>query len=198
MKKEITALFLTCISFCSYAQSDVKSGLLLSGGIGSIKSELSSTVPNSILHTDVSYKMGFSIGYRFRLQPHVSSRITYDLDANVGLRNWKSSYRRNFNEPEIYSASSQYYYLSATATVNYSIYKGFKVGAGIEPTYYFKQNGESSSKSFDIPLVARIGYDFGGFEVGVKYMHGLFNVVDTKYLESGKFRDWQLSVFIPF
>jgi hypothetical protein len=191
-------LLVTITVFCvvaSNAQTIAKHGLIIGGGIGDIKSELKS-LPD-IKYSDVSYKSGFAIGYRLRLDPGIRP-FFIDVDANIGAKLWNSSYAKSLMEPAHYAAASLYYYASAGGTFNYSIYRGLSVGVGVEPTYYFYQEGETSKNKFDAPLIGKVAYDFGKFEIGVSYKHGLTDVIKTDRIKSGKFRDIELSLFIPF
>ncbi|MDR1200082.1 MAG: porin family protein [Tannerellaceae bacterium] len=198
MVKKILLVTVTLFLFCvlaSNAQTITKHGLIIGGGMGDIKSELES-LPD-VKYSDVSYKSGYAIGYRLRLEPGINPFFV-DVDANIGMKTWKSSYSKSLKEPALFDASSQYYYVSAGGTFNYSIYRGLSAGVGIEPTYYFYQEGETSRNKFDAPLIGKVAYDFGKFELGVSYKHGLTDVIKTDRIKSGKFRDIQLSLFIPF
>ncbi|MDR1623575.1 MAG: porin family protein [Tannerellaceae bacterium] len=185
------------VSLLSQAQSE--SGLIVGGGIGSLKTDINPSFGGgTTIVNKIDYKANFSVGYRFRLRPLGISPLFLDLDAGLGLKLWHSDYGKSHLTPSLYEASSQYFFVAASGMVGYPLYKGLRVAAGIEPTYYFRQNGEYSKNSFDIPLAGKIAYNFNVFEIGVSYKHGLMNVVKTSHLDSGKFRDWQLSVWIPF
>jgi hypothetical protein len=69
---------------------------------------------------------------------------------------------------------------------------------GLEPTYLIWQEGEDSQNNFDLPIVAKLAYDFGPFELGINYKYGLMDLIKTDDVQSGKFREWQFSLFIPF
>lgn len=73
------------------------------------------------------------------------------------------------------------------------------MGAGVEPVYYFAgYEKEDMKHPFDVPFVGKIAYNLKFMELGISYKHGLSNVIETKDFTSGKFRDWQVSVWIPF
>ncbi|MDR3140874.1 MAG: hypothetical protein LBU37_04000 [Tannerellaceae bacterium] len=198
MVKKILLVAITV--FCvltSNAQTIAKHGLILGGGMGDIKSELKS-LPD-VKYSDLSYKSGYAIGYRLRLTPGIHP-FFIDADANIGMKTWKST-DAILIDPASYAVSSQYnyvlvsasslyYYASVGGTFNYSIYRGLSAGIGVEPTYYFSQG-------FDAPLIGKVAYDFGKFELGVSYKHGLADVI-TDRIKAGKFRDIQFSLFIPF
>jgi hypothetical protein len=196
MKKILLAAITVFCVLTSNAQTIAKHGLIIGyGGMGGIQSELKD-LPN-VTHSDISYKSGFAIGYRLRLNPGIYP-FFIDADINTGMKLWKSSYSKSLMEPAVSKASSQYYYVSAGGTFNYSICRGLSAGAGIEPTYFLFQEGEKSRNKFDVPLVGKVTYDFRKFEIGLSYKHGLADVIKTDRIKSGNFREVQLSLFIPF
>ncbi|MDR0844766.1 MAG: hypothetical protein LBN71_06055, partial [Tannerella sp.] len=70
----------------------------------------------------------------------------------------------------------------------------------IEPGVYYvyeDHNKDNNSFKFDMPLTVRFGYDFGYMDVAFSYKYGLANISDTEYY-TGKIRNWQIQVFIPF
>ena len=116
-------------------------------------------------------------------------------------------------------------FISVGGTVNYSIIKNFSIGLGIEPVYfyrhrrhYFKEDlsrikdwrdygyevsdlyveEKDNNKKFDLPVVAKVAYDFKKFEVGITGKYGLVNVFESPHLKSGRYGELQLSIFIPF
>ena len=72
------------------------------------------------------------------------------------------------------------------------------MGVGVEPSVWISKMGEDNSKTFDMPLVAKIGYDFKFIEVGLTYKHSFINSVKSSYLDSAKFNDLQVSIWVPF
>lgn len=197
MLKKLVIIFTVLCLIPINTSAQNKNGLLINGGLGNIRSNIRPAVLDEITDSNIKYKSNFSIGYRFRAYPSKSS-FFFDLDANFGVRLWKSSYIQSVMEPPMYEASTEYYFLSLGGIANYPVYKGLIIGAGIEPTYYIRQDGENSKNKFDTPLVGKIAYNFGILELGISYKLGLFNTIKTNYLKSGKFSDWQLSVWIPF
>jgi hypothetical protein len=188
-------------AFCAaplLSQAQTESGLIVGGGIGSLKVDINPSFLGTGIVNEIDYKANFSVGYRFRLRPLAASPLFLDLDAALGMKLWHSDYGKSHLEPSSYEGTSEYFSVAAGGMVGYPLYKGLRVAAGIEPTYYFRQDGENSKNSFDIPLAGKIAYNFNRFEIGVSYKHGLMNVVKTGHIDSGKFRDWQLSVWIPF
>lgn len=195
-----------CCTFSFQTHSQTKSGLILQGGSGVIKSVIEPANLESFVSLDINYKSDLSIGYRFQIKQPGKS-IFFNLDANLGMKLWDSKYvfenpNDNNSDPyfhNLYRQESVFFYLaSLTGTVNYSIYKGLNAGFGLAPTYLIKHTGTNNKNRFDMPVIAKLAYDFGSFEVGINYKYGLFNMIKTDILKSGKFRDIQLSLFIPF
>lgn len=67
------------------------------------------------------------------------------------------------------------------------------------------------SSMFDMPLTAKVGYDFKYVDVSFNYYYGLFKRVQFKlsqctlfkmafsdYIEKNKLQNWQIQVYIPF
>lgn len=188
------------ITFCLLslgAQSQTESGIVVSGGLGSIKTKLKPSVQEEASPYDVDYRYNLSLGYRFRLHAVKTSPFFYDLEAGLGMKYWDSSYGQVPGEPATLEAGAKMFSTFVSGTANYTIYKGLSIGAGIQPIYYFSQNG-GNNKKFDIPIVAKVAYRFKAFEIGLNYKHGLMNTLETKYLKSGKFREYNLSLWIPF
>ncbi len=198
MRKKLLILLTIFCALSLHVQGQIESGLIVGAGLGSLSSDISLSTQGEIKFSEVDYKSNFSVGYRFRIRPDEAPILFVDLDANLGMKSWHSAYKKSNLEPAIYEASSQYFFLSAGGTANYPIYKAWSIGAGIEPTYYFKQDGESSKNKFDVPLVGKLAYKFNIFELGISYKYGLMNIIKTDYIKSGKLREWQLSVWIPF
>lgn len=226
MKHYLFFSLVICSFLTAQAQVKLETGLLLNGGTGNMKTTLNpAPADRQLMFSDFKNKAAFSIGYRFRLLPQ-KSRFLYDIDLNVGGRLWGYDYYAPLLEApgeggyyysSTHSPSTKAVYASLGATVGYRIYKGLSVGAGIEPTYYFYQShairgesndgtgesfyyvgGNDKKRAFDVPLVGRVSYNFGFMEVGLTYKRGLANVVKNPQIKSGKFSDWQLSLFFPF
>lgn len=195
MKRILTILmFVLFITNITSAQNN-KHGLYVGGGIGHIDSK--AKLPKNLYRTDISDKFGIFVGYKYRISPNHTSHF-FDLDAIIGTKNWKYYHVSAETPPSTYESSNQYYHLSIGGTFNYKIYKGFNGGIGIEPTLFFYEDGTKGKNKFDTPLIGKVGYDFGKFEIGAQYKYGLTNVMKSEYIKSGKFRDIQLSLFIPF
>ena len=220
MKKVLFSYALIICALCVNAQVISQHGIVLNGGTGSLKSKIDKSIGS---WEEIDYKFGLSVGYRLRFsKPDVHS-FHYDLDLNVGTKLLdNNSYFYNEATGDYLSgysgSASPDYFTAIGGTINYSLIKNLSMGLGLEPTYYFRQVGRSSKNKLDIPVVAKIAYNLKKVEIGLSYKYGLmgieksyggrpsggyssgeYNVYDMIYNKSSiKFRDIQLSLFIPF
>ncbi|MDR2120014.1 MAG: hypothetical protein LBP64_03970 [Tannerella sp.] len=157
-----------------------------------------------------SYERKFdaAIGYKLRLEP-VGKPFFADLDVQLGYGQWKYFHigeNSGETQPNDYlslpwkNITDSYFRIAVNPTLNRKVYDGWYAGLGVEPTLYLVSKSESkgSFSAFDVPLTARIGYDFKYIDLSFNYKYGLCDVTDTQYFESGKIRRWQLQLFIPF
>ena len=216
MANDVRKLFLTCTLFigvmCVSAQLS-QHGLIVNGSIGDEDSKIDKPPGGSWY--ELGYKAGFSVGYRLRFNKPTLHSFHFDMDVNIGAR---------ILSPVSYSpygigGGGSYTpdrFISIGGTANYSFIKKFSIGLGVEPAYYFKKGIPGSitfpghvedidwsryfdrKNRFDIPVVAKIAYNFNRFEVGIVGKYGMINVLETEHFKYGKFRDVQLSIFIPF
>jgi len=207
--KKLLITFITCCLVVVSLTAQTKSGILLGGSLwGGVNTKFSAEMQDELTRYEISYKSNMMLGYRFRV-PHYNFPAFMDIDAMIGLNNWSSAYKEKSSTPEPgdgpqydlpynYSAQNNYFYGAVGVTANYTLFNNFSAGLGIAPTYWFSTSGEESFGKFDIPLVAKIGYNLKYFELGLSYKHGLMNSIKTDYIQSGNFRDVQLSIWIPF
>jgi hypothetical protein len=143
---------------------------------------------------EYEYKSGFSAGYRLRFNKPAPRSFHYDLDLNAGMKILRSTVYQQV--PEYgnmrYGSKSFHYYTSVGGTANCSIIKNLSAGLGVEPSWYFRRGKP------DIPLVAKIAYSLKVIDFELSGKYGPVNVLKTDGLQSGKFRDIQCSLFIPF
>jgi hypothetical protein len=101
--------------------------------------------------------------------------------------------------PLLDRGKDNYLRLSLNPTFNCKVYDGWYAGLGVEPTACMVYKASSDTFSaFDIPLTARIGYDFKYMDLSFNYKYGFCDVMDADYFTGGKVRRWQLQLFIPF
>ena len=221
MKKDVRKVLLTCtllVIVMSMSAQLSQHGLVLNGGIGCVKHQYRTYYESGqsgyypygngdYIWKEYNYKSGFSVGYRLRFTMPVPKSFHYDMDVIVGAKVLKST---NYNytytpDEEVYgyaiydrigySSSAPYYFTSIGGTVNYSIIRNISVGLGIEPTLYLNRAMKNYA---DIPIVAKVAYDFKVVEVGITGKYGLANVLQSYDGGSTKLRFIQLSLFIPF
>lgn len=188
-------LFIALCLLSLSAQGQTESGIIAEGGIGNIKTKLNPSATAGSYDTD--YRYNLSLGYKFRLHADQASPFFFDLEAGLGMKYYDYTFGKMPGEPALVQGSAKRFSAFTTGTANYTLYKGLNIGAGIQPTWYFSQNGGNSRK-FDISAIGRIAYRFKAFEVGLNYKHGLMNSLKTNHLKSGKFREYNLSVWVPF
>jgi len=208
MKKDVRKVWLICMLFIGVISLNAQlyqHGLILNGGLGRVDSKSDRLGDR---WDDIEYKVGLSLGYRLRFNKPEPQSFHYDLDINAGVKgarvaNWNKIYE--FPSEDGYASAVGYggfsggagfHYASIGFTVNYSLIKNLSVGLGVEPAYHFK--AAEIRNSFDIPVVAKIAYNLKFVEVGITGKYGLVNVFEMDYLKSGKIREIQLSLFIPF
>ena len=216
----VIILAIGCLSL--NAQTLARHGLLLNVGIGDEDSKIDKTGASWY---ELGYKVGFSVGYRLQLKKPTLHSFHYDIDVNIGAKILKpSTYSSVASSTGGYTPD---YFSSINGTVNYSFIDNLSIGLGVEPTYYFNRtipggifyNGPYEDfdtnkdfdrieafdtrdfvrkNKFDIPVVAKISYNFKRFEIGIYGKYGMINVLETAHFKYGKYRDVQLFVFIPF
>jgi len=183
-------------------------GLLLNGGLGRVDSK---SDKRGERWDYIDYKVGMSLGYRLRFNKPAPKSFHYDWDVNVGVKGARVGNWYRIEVPEELkeigysvagypysgvSGGAAFHYTSMGFTANYSLIKNLSVGLGVEPTYFFKER--RIKNSFDIPVVAKIAYNLKVVEVGISGKYSPVSVFEMDYMKSGKTREIQLSLFIPF
>lgn len=200
MKKVIVLSFFLAVTNLSISAQQLKStGIIVGAGGGHITSDLPSSLNGLTVDKSNSYlnrKAVLELGYRFRFEPR-KTNFFYDIDLLGGYSksdyaiHYNSTPNANYGGPE-----GDNYHLSVGvgATLNYKIVKGLSVGLGVQPMIYL---WETSQKVFDIPIVAKIGYDFRYFELAFVYKQGLSKTYHVSDFRGSRLSNWQFSVYIP-
>jgi hypothetical protein len=208
MKNYLISIFII-ISFS--ASSQIKHGLLLGGGGGSLynvnyiqkgygwdkAADIKITAGNS------SYKHNAVIGYKLRLESANKNKLFYDLDLGFATKkvnfDMDGTYTNENGGETHFISTGSYSTISFSVgfSANYIIYKDLYAGIGIEPIYSF-HNFSRFINIFDAPLIGKLGYDFKFFDIAVAYKKGLLNALKSDEFEKGQFNDWQIQLFIPF
>ena len=204
--KKLVLLLCVCALTSYVSAQEVKSGFFVAGSYGIIWDEAPKSSIMNLSWEDNSSAWGISAGYRWRLMPK-EKPFFFDIDAFLTYK--RAKYKFGFL-PENYDPSDpnkkyditpaikdNYFSLSLSPSFNYKIYKGLYAGVGIEPTLYYIKKADSHWK-FDLPVTARVGYDFDFIDIAIGYKYGLFNSINSDYFSSGKMGCWQVQVFIPF
>ena len=206
MTKDVRKVWLICMLFIGVLSLNAQlyqHGLMLNGGLGRVGSKSDKLGER---WDEIDYKVGLSLGYRLRFNKPEPQSFHYDLDINAGVKGarptkwnveeWTDEDGNTYAAAYGGSAGAAFPYTSIGFTANYSLIKNLSVGLGVEPVYFFKAN--EIGNSFDIPVVAKIAYNLKFVEIGISGKYGLTNVFEMDYLKSGKVREIQLSLFIPF
>ena len=199
MRNEVRKMFLTCALFIGVMSLNAQlsqHGLLLNGGIGQVNPNFKKSGDR---FEEMKYDCGFMLGYRLRFKKPMPQSFHYDTDVNLGAKFFSLSSGETFNggtsgERETVQNS----YISVGGTLNYSLIKNLSVGLGVEPAYCIQNLSSNAKNNFDLPVVAKIAYNVKYFEIGIYGKYGLNNVFEGEILQSGKIREIQLSLFIPF
>lgn len=197
--KKYLFLFLFFISTSLSAQQLKSTGVIIGAGGGRIASELSST--NAGLSIDKNRssldRSGvFELGYRFRFAP-AQKRFFYDVDFLAGYSKTSSEVNFLSDGQTVYSGNlmdQRDFSIGIGGTFNWTLIKGLNVGVGLQPTVYI---WEAADKVFDIPVVAKVGYDFGFLELAFSYKQGLTKGYKIFAYENGRLSNWQFSLYIP-
>jgi hypothetical protein len=206
--KKVFLLFAVFVCTTLSAQMEIKSGLILGSGMGSLGNTQFKSVQEI---NEIRYKNPDAlIGYKFRLLPS-QKRYFYDVDITAGLKrfvHWQNPNYvispDNFEMPApIFDHDYTYFQFSLSPSWNYRFFDKFYAGVGLSPTLYMvkgkKQNDNRiTGYKFDIPATIKIGYDFKYLDVSLGYSHGFFNTAYSDYITKSSFRNWQIQVFIPF
>lgn len=192
------ALFLVTIP--SFSQERlISSGLLLSGGAGTLDNEFVDDLKADRLGEsfDNTYNYDLHLGYRFRLRQN--HWLFWDLDALLGMKSLQKGTLLDFSE--IYTQCQVgkrhlNYYVALSPSLNASIYKGLYIGVGAEPTAYFYRSADSGM-GFDLPATLKIGYDLGCVSIEGSVKMGLLRHSVENLLERNRRKEFQLSIYIP-
>ena len=228
MKNEMRKLVVLCALFIGVMTVSAQlsqHGLVLNGGLGRVDFK-NAVYTLEMNWSEIDYNANAALGYRFRFKQPAPRAFHFDVDVSGGVKFLRTNVRGDWQDYEEGSiegykpaygggsgyfahssvASSQNWFTSIGLTANYSIFKNFSIGLGVEPTYYFKGDkwlvehwGVPDVKThFDVPVVGKIAYNLKFMEIGITGKYGLANVLESTYLKNGKIGDLQLSVFIPF
>lgn len=203
MKKILFLLLLCMMAGTAGAQRKVSSGLLVGGGVGFARNAddwygLSDFFYTWSVYGKMEYKGNTALGYRVRIEPERSSHFFFDMDFWLNAKFYKDidvfyEWEERTNPIVTVEANDARLSFAFSPSVNYRITERLYAGLGLEPTVYF-----SKYRLWDIPIVWKVGYNFGRVDVALNYRLGLAHTLDKHTLFRGEVSDLNLSVFIPF
>lgn len=193
----ISSVLLFFGSLLTYGQN--KSGILLSGGAGTLDNEFVSPMMAGQIGRsfDLEYNYDLHFGYRYRLRQN--DWLFWDLDALFGIKSFRKGILTGYGSTYVTCANGDRhlnYYLALSPSANAFLYKGLYAGIGIEPTWYLYRAGDDGM-GFDLPAAVKLGYDFGRFSIEGAFKMGLIRHAETNLLEKNRRKEFQLSLFIP-
>lgn len=200
MRRELITLVCMLSLFPFMSQSQVKSGIVFSLGDSWMhKKEVGLKYPTESPwgEKDGKWKHRFSYNIGYQFQYEFKSHILIDAALLYQGRRMHVSYTKSAGNT--YEKTKLFNGIALNGVVGYKLWKGLKLGIGVEPTIYFNTNMgyNLEDNKFDIPLVAKIGYDFKWFQLDLSYKNG-FKIIYRNYaVGKPETRDLQLSIFLP-
>lgn len=210
MKKKFYLFVFTCmLLFPLVSNAQLKSGIVIGGSDSWMhKSKINSLLLSGEKDLKWDHRFSFNLGYQFQYEfkNHflIDAALLYQA-RRVNIAFQEQGFEPNIDYGEqqpggaIYDKSKLFNGLSLNVVAGYKLWKGLKAGVGVEPTIYFntKVKDNLEDNKFDIPLVAKIGYDFNWFQVDLSYKNGFKRIYWNHIVGNTQTRDLQLSVFIP-
>ena len=112
-----------------------------------------------------------------------NSRLGADFTLGAGYR-----WRLNVGGEGIRNLWSA----SFAGSVGRYLFRGLNLSVGVEPTFYFYDKS-----FFDLPVFARLAYDFRFMEVAVQYKWGMTRKFNMSPFLRNRLSGWECSVYIP-
>lgn len=210
MKKKFYLFVFTCmLLFPLVSNAQLKSGIVIGGSDSWMhKSKINSLLLSGEKDLKWDHRFSFNLGYQFQYEfkNHflIDAALLYQARrVNIAFQEQGFDPNIDYGEQQpggaIYDKSKLFNGLSLNVVAGYKLWKGLKAGVGVEPTIYFntKVKDNLEDNKFDIPLVAKIGYDFNWFQVDLSYKNGFKRIYWNHIVGNTQTRDLQLSVFIP-
>jgi len=171
------------------------------------------------------YDKNFHIGYLYRQL--LSPKYLIDFYALIGnrtntLSDLSSAAYMNSEGVWVYLPQDSttfkfsYSYVSAGVIGSYKLWKGLRMGVGLEPTCYYaseypvskriipsaypfyeRKQYKTNKLNFDVALALQLGYSFKYFDLSVSYKKGYLSLLKDANFRSLKTHDFQFSLFVP-
>ena len=195
--KKILFLLSCLLLFPAVSQSQIKSGFVI-GGMDSWmhKREVrSGESPRGEKDGPWKHRFSFNVGYQFQFD--LPKKFFVDAALLYQARRFNIEYTESTDNT--YENTKLFNSMALNGVVGYKLWKGLKLGIGVEPTLYFNTNMgyNLEDNKFDIPLVAKVGYDFNWFQLDLSYKNGFNRIYRNYVVGKPQTRDIQLSIFIP-
>lgn len=145
---------------------------------------------------DWKHRLSFNIGYQLSFD--LKRNFVLNTSLQYQLRGVHAAFSRTVED--VVDETENWNSLCLHGSLDYYIYKGIYVGAGLEPTCYFNTwlpDNLGSKQVFDVPVLGKVGYDFKLLKIALSYKHGFAKVYWSSMYPKVTTRDLQLSVFIP-
>lgn len=177
------------------------SGILIGGGAGSMDTHFEKNIPlsqNGNLF-DGTYNYDLHVGYRYSLKQ--SRLFFWNFDALFGLKRIDKSSFRGYTDNGSFlnyadAGKNLNYYIAFSPSANVNVWKGLYLGVGVAPTCYFYQSRDKNW-DFDLPVVAKVGYDFGIMSLEASFGYGLLKDSQVPMLKNNRKKEFQLSLYVP-
>lgn len=134
-------------------------------------------------------------GYRWRLnRPDTSWLFDLSLSARYG----RYSYGFRYLSSDVHTTYvggegiRNLWSASFAGSVGRYLFRGLNLSVGVEPTFYFYDKS-----FFDLPVFARLAYDFRFMEVAVQYKWGMTRKFNMSPFLCNRLSGWECSVYIP-
>ena len=134
-------------------------------------------------------------GYRWRLnRPDTGWFFDLSLSARYG----RYSYGFRYLSSDVHTTYvggegiRNLWSASFAGSVGRYLFRGLNLSVGVEPTFYFYDKS-----FFDLPVFARLAYDFRFMEVAVQYKWGMTRKFNMSPFLRNRLSGWECSVYIP-
>lgn len=196
MKKSLIFVLLSVISLSVSAQGEgIRSGVIGGMSLNWYNDKLMPGKQFSLPDKMIS----FQAGYQFQFD--LKHRLSVDAALLYGQKRGKLVPAYEVAPIPGYTDQFSRHYIALNGVFNYNLVGGLKIGAGIEPTLYFKDRilvENTIKSSFDIPVVVKVAYAFNYFDVALTYKQGTCNATKgIPFIRNSRASDLQLSIFVP-
>ena len=175
MKRLSFFLFLFFLWMTVRAQMLRSSGLVLYGGKNTVNYQVASPEkglpPFDLANSRLGADFTLGAGYRWRLnRPDTGWFFDLSLSARYGRYGYGFRYLSSDVHTTYVGGEGirNLWSASFAGSVGRYLFRGLNLSVGVEPTFYFYDKS-----FFDLPIFARLAYDFRFMEVAVQYKWGM-------------------------